>query len=153
MNEEVNNPNPTGFVVGRKMKSILLSTAKWTMVLCVVTCIRLVYSTFMSITSIVAYSTASQQVGGRIERMMYYRSIMTIIGVIPTIILVYSLILGFQFYSKARTALLIDNEEQLTFAFEKLKYYFLWSVISAIVGFVFNIISLLGNFFALPLLM
>lgn len=153
MNEEVNNPNPTGIVIGHKMKSILLSTVKWIMILCVVACIRLVYSTFMSITSIVAYSMASQQVGGRIERMMYYRSIMTIIGVIPTIILVYSLILGFQFYSKAKTALQTDNEEQLTFAFEKLKYYFLWSAISAIVGLAISIFSGIGNIFILPHLM
>ena len=153
MNEEVNNPNPTGFVVGRKMKSILLSTAKWTMVLCVVTCIRLVYFTITSMAMFVSNNTLSQQTGSSAGRMMYFMNVMIIIEIIPSIIMVYSLIMGFQFYSKARTALLIDNEEQLTFAFEKLKYYFLWSVISAIVGFVFTIISLLGNFFALPLLM
>ena len=153
MNEEVKNPNPTGIVVGYKMKSTLLSIAKWTMILCVVACIKLAYSTLLSISTIIAYYTVKPQTGSYVERVMFYRVIMTIIGLIPSIILVYSFILGFQFYRRAKLALQTDNEEQLTFAFEKLKCYFLWSVISAIVGLAISIFSGIGNIFILPHLM
>ena len=99
MNEEVNNPNPTGIIVSYKMKSVLLSTARWTMILCVTVCISFIYSTISTIASIIGSITAAQHLGGYTERMMLFRNTISIVSLITSVIVIYTVIMGFQFYN------------------------------------------------------
>ena len=149
MNEEVNNPNPTGIIVSYKMKSVLLSTARWTMILCVTVCISLIYSTISTIASIIGSIAAAQHLGGYTERMMLFRNTISIVSLITSVIVIYTVIMGFQFYNKTKAALLADNEEQLNIAFGKLRSYFIWSAVRVIIGFIISFISWFGTMFVL----
>ena len=149
MNEEANNPNPTGIVVSYKMKSILRSTARWILILCVIYCIHEFYYTIDTLARINHEISFAEGRGDFGKRMMYFNNTMNIVWMFTSIIKIYVIILGFQFYNKARLALLTDNEGQLNIAFGKLKSFFLWSAINVIIVLITTLIYRFGTLYML----
>ncbi|MBQ7427223.1 MAG: hypothetical protein IJV20_08240 [Prevotella sp.] len=139
MNEEMMSAASAGLTVSERMKSDLLSAAKWAKFLCIIGTIGMVLMVVIAILMMAFSATLSSVIPN-----MPFGAFMGFFYLIIAAIYVYPIIKGFQFANGTKAACLTNDENELARGFEGLRALFQFMGVLTIIVLALYALIVLG---------